>query len=171
MPASPRTCTIGSEALGRAPPRALEACELGVTAHHRPQRCAAAPSSLPTAPVKPPDAVRVAPRLEVEEAVDQPRVASLITTVPGSAILPTCAAMRGVAPTSTPDSPATTRPLCRPMRTCSIRARLDDRQPGVHRSPRVVLVHLRVAEVRHQPVAGPLRDPAVVAFDDLAQAC
>ena len=42
---------------------------------------------------------------------------------------------------------------------------LDDRQPGVHGAVRVVLVRPRVAEVRQQPVAGPLRDPAVVALD------
>ena len=48
----------------------------------------------------------------------------------------------------------------RVLRCCEL---LDDRQPGVDRALRVVLVRPRVAEVGDQPVAGPLRRPAVEA--------
>ena len=107
------------------------------------------------------------------------RVASLMTTVPGSASLSRREATFSVSPRSWGSSPSeastTTKPVCTPERTASstsssttsdsLSCGLPAEGPhGSHGLLGVVLVSLRVAERHQQPVAQQLHHVASVAL-------
>ena len=108
-----------------------------------------------------------------------------MTSVSGAAALRARAARWGTSPSAImprvappPTSPITTSPVWMPMRTAGRMpysrssdsftrwSAVEHLQAGAHRTLRVVLVRLRIAEVGEQPVDQVLRDVPLPALDD-----
>ena len=158
----------------RALPAAREQAELLLATDERRQRPRAAPSAAAARAhdadrARPAPATPLSSRAPLSSATKRPatwRCTSAVTsTEPGSATAWTRAATFGASPNTSPVASTTTGPDSRPMRAASSGAPLRgvpgvevgeralDRERGPHRALGVVLLRLRIAEERHQPVA------------------